>query len=165
MAESKLSEVKGENLELKGKIKNLREGAERTVDSVTTAVLAAGTGAALGWMAQKNEDAPGEEKEYSGIKPSAAVAVLGHIMAITTKKQRYAESFRAVGNAALGVASFNFAKEKTKQWDEEDGDGSSDDTTKGRARRAAGGFRAFVSGAHRAAYGGEAAHAMARHAG
>lgn len=126
------TELKEENTSLKHKVSNLRKHAEAGVNSVVSGALAAGTGAALGLAAAYNEDKPGELQEVQGVPVSAIAGAIAHLLAISTKKSHMADHFRAVGNGALAVASFEYMKIKGKEWKEEDGAGGYSPMAKGR---------------------------------
>lgn len=140
---SKLSEVEGQNADLKSRLKGLRKTAEKGMTSAVSAAVAGGTGFALGLAAAYNQDQKGKMPTVSDVPYSVVAAVLAMGFSMTTKSESAAEHFRSAGNAALGIAAYEFGKEKGKEWEEED-DGTSSDTTKGRARQLTRGVRGAV---------------------
>lgn len=109
--------------ELRSKLKNVREHAERAATSVVSGAIAAGTGAAIGLAAAYNEEKPGEVQEVSGVPITVVVGFLGNMLAMTTKKEHMSEYFRSAGNAGFAIAAFDYMKVKGQEWKNDEATG------------------------------------------
>lgn len=117
--------------QLRGRLRSLKEAGEEGIKSVIGAGVASGTGAIFGAMVGYSDDQ--KMPEVGGIPAPAVAGIVGHLVAMSGKS-KYNQVFRDSANAALAIATYDFMKEKSYEWKQEEKNGKTDGVS-GRARQ------------------------------